>query len=252
MNLTKKIILGVLVYLTFMLVLLPADIAVKLAPLPTNMNISGVSGSIWSGKIESVSIGQRQIDQVQWQLSPWGLLLGKVTLDLVIGNPTSPVNGKGLVTLSMSGIDAEGLKFDAPSRFLLGETRLPFRTEIAGELSVFIGTLQQGLPWCEQLDGKLFLNAVRVKNQFGHYPLGDIELALACIDGNVEIRSNEEMNQLGFNGSVLLQAEKNVVISAKIKETASQPDDLKKALTFLGKKDSNGYYPIKYQGIIPL
>lgn len=252
MNLTKKIILCVLVYLTFMLVLLPADIVVKLAPLPNNISVSGVSGSIWSGKIETVSIEQRQIEQVQWQLSPWNLLLGEVKLALVVGNRTTAVNGKGLVTLSMSGIDAEGLKFDAPSRFLLGETRLPFRTEIAGELSLFVDTLQQGLPWCEQLDGKLFMNAVRVKNQFGHYPLGDIELGLSCVDGNVEVRSDEKMNQLGFNGTVLLKAEKNVVISAKIKETSSQPDDLKKALTFLGKKDSHGYYPISYQGRLPL
>lgn len=252
MNLTKKIILGVVIYLGFIIALFPASVAVKLAPLPNNISVSGVSGTIWSGKIETLSIQRRQLELVQWQLSPWGLLLGKANLDLVIGNRGTAVNGKGLVSLSGSGIDAEGLRFEAPSSFLLGNTRLPFRTEVSGDISLFVDTLQQGIPLCEQLNGKLFLNTVQVKNQFGNYPLGDIELGLSCEDGNVKVRSDEQMNQLGFDGTVLVKAEKMVQVSAKIKETASQPADLKKALAFLGKKDSQGYYPISYQGRLPL
>ena len=252
MNLTKKIILGVAIYLVFMIVLFPASVAVKLAPLPKSISAAGVSGSIWSGKIETLNIQSRQLEQVQWQLSPWELFLGKAKLELVIGNRASAVNGKGNVTLSMSGIDAEGIRFEAPSSFLLGKARLPFRTEVNGEISLFVEKLQQGKPWCEQLNGKLFLNTVRVTNQFGNYPLGDIELGLSCEDGNIKVRSDEGMNQLGLDGTVVVKADKMVQVSAKIKEVSSQPEDLKKALSFLGKKDSQGYYPISYQGRIPL
>ncbi|EDQ01428.1 type II secretion system protein N [Shewanella benthica] len=251
MNLTKKIIIGVCIYLVFLLALLPASVVIKLAPLPNNINLSGVSGSIWSGSIESVTIQNRQLEQVQWQLSPWALLLGQAEIDLVIGNRGSAVNGKGLFIFTMSGIDAEGLRFEAPISFLLGNNRLPFSTKIGGDISLFIDRLEQGAPWCEQLNGKLFINSVGVKNQFGDYPLGDIELGLSCVDGNVKVKSDETMNQLGFSGTLVLQAEKVVQLSAKIKETASQPEDLKKALAFLGKKDSQGYYPISYQGRIP-
>lgn len=252
MNLTKKIILGVAIYVVFLIALFPASIAVKLAPLPKGINVTGASGSIWSGRIETLNIQKRQLEQVQWQLSPWGLFLGKAKLDVVIGNRASAVNGKGLVTISMSGIDAEGLRFEAPSSFLLGKARLPFRTEVNGEISLFVERLQQGKPWCEQLKGKLFLNTVSVKNQFGNYPLGDIELGLSCEDGNIKVRSDEAMNKLGLDGTVLVKADKMVQVAAKIKETSSQPADLKKALGFLGKKDSQGYYPISYQGRLPL
>lgn len=251
MNLAKKIIIGVGIYLVFLVALLPASVVVKLAPIPNGVSLSGVSGSIWSGNIESVTVQNRQLEQVQWQLSPWSLVLGQAKLDLVIGNRGTAVNGKGLVTLSMSGVDAKGLRFEAPSSFLLGNNRLPFRTKVDGDISLFIDTLEQGKPWCEQLNGKLFVNRASVKNQFGDYPLGDIELGLSCVDGNVKVKSDETMNQLGFTGTVTLQAEKVVQVSAKIKETASQPEDLKKALAFLGKKDSQGYYPISYQGRVP-
>lgn len=250
-NLAKKIIIGVCIYLVFLIALLPASFVVMIAPIPNGVNLSGISGSIWSGNIESVTVQKRQLEQVSWQLSPWALFLGQAKVDLVIGNRGSAVNGKGLVRLSMSGIDAEGLRFEAPSSFLLGNNRLPFRTKIGGSISLFVDTLEQGTPWCEQLHGKLFLNRVNVKNQFGNYPLGDIELGLSCVDGNVKVKSDETMNQLGFAGTVVLQAEKVVQVSAKIKETPSQPEDLKKALAFLGKKDSQGYYPISYQGRIP-
>ena len=251
MNLTKKIILGVAIYLVFMVALFPASIAVKLAPLPSNISLTGVSGSIWSGKVETLNIQGRQVEQAQWTLSPWSLFLGEAKLDFVIGNRASAVNGKGLVTVSMSGIDVKGLRFEAPSSFLLGKARLPFRTVINGDVSLFVDTLQQGAPWCEQLNGKVFLNHVQVKNQFGNYPLGDIELGLSCEDGNIKVRSDEEMNKLGLDGTVLVKADKMVQVSAKIKETSSQPADLKKALAFLGKKDSQGYYPISYQGRLP-
>jgi general secretion pathway protein N len=250
-NLTKKIILGVVIYLFFMIALFPASIAVKLVPLPKNVTLSGASGSIWSGKIETLNIQGRQIEQAQWQLSPWGLFLGEAKLDFVIGNRASTVNGKGMVTFSMSGIDAEGLRFEAPSSFLLGKARLPFSTKVDGEFSLFVNTLQQGTPWCEQLNGKVFLNHVQVKNQFGNYPLGDIELGLSCEDGNIKVSSDETMNTLGLDGTVLVKADKMIQVSAKIKEVSSQPEDLKKALGFLGKKDSQGYYPISYQGRLP-
>ncbi|MEI6858792.1 MAG: type II secretion system protein N [Shewanella sp.] len=251
MNLAKKIIIGICLYLVFLLALLPASIAINLAPLPNNISVSGISGSIWSGSIESLIIQNRQLEQVQWQLSPWALFLGQAKVDLVIGNQGSAINGKGLVIISTSEIDAEGLRLEAPISFLLGNNRLPFSTKMSGGISLFIDHFDQGTPWCEQLSGKLFINSIGVKNQFGNYPLGDIELALACVDGNVEMKSDETMNQLGFSGTLVLQQNKTVQVSAKIKETASQPEDLKKALAFLGQKDSQGYYPISYQGRVP-
>jgi len=250
-NLAKKIIIGVLFYLVFLIALLPASIVVRLVPLPNTVSLSGVSGSIWSGSVETVTIQKRQLELVQWKLSPWALFLGKAKFDLVVGNRGTAVNGKGLVTLSTSGINAQGLRFEAPGSFLVGNSRLPFRTKVDGDLSLIIEALTQGQPWCEQLTGKVFLNRAKVNNQFGDYPLGEIELGLSCVDGNVKVKTDETMNQLGLSGSVLLQAEKIVQVSAKIKETASQPEDLKKALIFLGKKDSQGYYPISYQGRIP-
>jgi len=249
-NLAKKILIGAAIYLMFLVALLPADIALRFAPLPSSVSVSGASGTIWFGSIESITYGKRQLEQVTWQLSPWELLLGKAKLDLVIGNRDSAVNGKGKLMITMSGIDVQDLRFEAPSRFLIGNARLPFRTKVAGNISLFVDHLEHGMPWCEQLQGKIFLDGVSVNNQFGDYPLGDIELGLSCDNGQVKIVSDESKNKLGFSGVVLLQTDKVVQLTAKIKQVVSQPKDLQQALVFLGKHDSQGYYPISYSGRI--
>lgn len=251
MSLVKKIFIGVILYCGFMLALFPASVALQLAPLPQGISVSGVSGTIWSGKASLVALQQRQLESVQWQLSPWGLLSGKANIDFAIGSRATAVNGKGQVSLAMSGINAQGLRFEAPSAFLIGKTRLPFRAEVDGHFSLIVQQLEQGLPWCEQLNGKLFVQQLQVNNQFGKYPLGNIELGLSCVDGNIQLATDETMNALGLTGNALLKDNKQITLSAKIKETPAQPEDLKQALSFLGKRDSQGYYPISFQGRIP-
>lgn len=251
MSLINKIIIGVLIYLVFLVALFPANIALSLAPLPANVNISGVSGSIWSGSIDNLQLQQRQLEQLRWELSPWALLLGSVRVDLQVGSRSTPVSAKGAVTWSMDGISAQGLRFEAPDSFLIANAKLPFKTEIQGEVSLLVETLEQGKPWCEQLTGKLFLNQTNVNNQFGNYPLGNIELGLSCVEGKVQLATDESKNQLGIIGTLQLDEGNMLKVAAKIKETAEQPEDMRKSLPMLGKRDSDGYFPVAYQGRIP-
>ncbi|MCE9687836.1 type II secretion system protein N [Shewanella sp. AS16] len=251
MSLLKKIILAVLIYLVFLLALFPAHLALSLAPLPANVGVSGVSGSIWSGRIESLSLPQRRLERLSWELSPWSLLLGKLSAEVQLGDRSSPVTGKGLLTWSMAGLSATGLRFEAPDSFILGRAKLPFQTQVSGDLSLFVETLVQGQPWCEALKGKVFLNQTQVNNQFGEYPLGDIEVGLGCVEGKVQLTLDEAHNQLGVAGVIQLDENNMLRVTAKVRETAAQPEDLKQSLAFLGTKDSQGYYPIKYSGRIP-
>lgn len=234
-----------------MLVLFPARTAINLAPLPKGVEVIGVTGSLWSGQAEQIVLPHRQLSNVSWTLEPWLILLGKLQLNLVIGEPSSTINGKGLVTVSWAGVEINNVKFEAPTQFLLAGTSLPFKTQLVGELSFLLPTFVQGEPWCEQLTGKVFANNIELSNQFGHYPLGELTLALACQEGDILITSDESMNQLGFNGSLKVKQHNHIEIDAKIRETDSQPKELQKALVFLGQKDSQGYYPLFYSGSIP-
>lgn len=213
--------------------------------------MSGVEGTLWNGKAAMVTIEQRQIEQLNWQLSPWGLFVGQANIDFTVGNRATPVSGKGSLSWSLSGISGNNIRLEVPNNFLLAGMRLPFKTQISGDVSLMVEVLEQGKPWCEQLRGKLFLNSTDVQNQFGMYPLGNIELNLSCLDGQLQLATDETLNSLGLSGTATLGESNIVKVSAKIKPTDAQPEDLRKSLSFLGRQDSQGYYPINYQGSIP-
>lgn len=251
MVLYKKIIIGLLIYLFFIFAIFPARVALSFMPIPEHILLSNVSGSIWQGNIETLQIDDRKLEHVRWDLSFFPLLLGKLAIDFHIGNRASEVSAKGKVDLSSSGIAFTDFRFDAPSHFILGRTQLPFRTAVEGNIDVIIPKFIQGKPWCEQLMGKVFVGNLQVNNQFGQYPLGNIELALACDKGNIQVEAKENGNKLGVKGTAELEANNIFNVNAKIKKTSTQPADLTQALTFLGKADRNGYYSITYKGTLP-
>nr|WP_256261037.1 type II secretion system protein N [Shewanella sp. NIFS-20-20] len=234
-----------------MLAYLPASVAISWVSLPKNLTLSGISGSIWSGKINQLSIDGRQLDDLRWQMTPLQLLSGKVAAHIQVGSRATLVNAKANVAYGMSGLALSDVRFEAPVAWLIGNSRLPFRTKAQGEVTVLLTDFTQGAPWCSQLDGKAFASGLQVDNQFGQYPLGQLQLAMSCTDGQVMVNIDETTNGLGLSGSATVGEQMQVALTAKIRETNTMPDDLKKALTFLGQPDSQGYYPLKFNGRVP-
>lgn len=250
MKLFSKIAIGVLIYLIFMVVLFPARIAVALAPLPAGIQLSGVSGSLWQGQAELVQLGARQLQQLSWQLSPWALLTGSVQAQLQLGDRSTAVNGKGLVTWSTAGVSARNLRLDAPLSFLVGNRQLPLKTVLSGDVSLLLDNAVQGQPWCTALNGKLFLNQIGLDNQFGNYPLGNIEFTLQCIQGQLQLATDDQKNAIGVAGTILLKGNSQMEVNGRMRRTDAQSKDLQDSLGLLGKPDASGNYPLKYKGRI--
>ncbi|MCH1925918.1 type II secretion system protein N [Shewanella sp. C32] len=248
MKIFVKVLIAVLLYLVFLVALLPARVVVALAPLPNGVSLAGVSGTLWQGSADTLVADGRQLEQVQWHLSPWQLITATVNLDVTFGGSGSAVTGKGNVSYSPSGIKLNSVKFDAPVSFLVGRNQLPFQTKASGDISLFVQQFEQGTPWCEQLAGKAFLNNIGITNRFGQYPLGDIELALQCVNGQVQLATDDEKNKLGIAGTLSLQDGMKYQLNGRMKVTADQPADLQKALPMLGKADANGFYPLTFSG----
>lgn len=247
----KKILLGVLIYLIFMVALFPASVALKLAPLPAQIRVAGISGTIWDGQVATLVVQRRQFEQLHWDLDLWRLLQGKLAADITLGNRGSVVSGKGHISWSLGGIQVTDLRFEAPNNFVIGNARLPFHTKIGGEINLIVPQFSQGLPWCSTLQGKVFLNHLSAKNQFGHYPLGNIQLGLSCDAGQLVLNTTEKDNDLGVSAKATLGENSKLLVEGRIRETATQPADLQQALTFLGRPDAQGYYPIRYAGVVP-
>ncbi len=75
-------LVATVLYLTFLVVTIPAPLAYdvlkkKLAPgLP--LQLGSVSGTLWSGRAMPVLIGNQRVDSLSWDIQPLTLLIGRV------------------------------------------------------------------------------------------------------------------------------------------------------------------------------
>ena len=252
MSLSKKIIIGVFIYLVFLVVLMPAKVVLAFIPLPSNVKVANIGGSIWQGSASSVEVQGKTFDQVRWDVNPWALFLGKASADIVIGSKATSFNTKGHVSYSFSGLKVTELTLHSNADFLLAGQRLPFRTKAGGEVTLHVADFTQGQPLCESLQGKVLLHQVNVKNQFGDFPLGELDFALGCEQGEVVLTAAESGNKIGVSGQVNIGKGNRYKVAAKLKPTANMPEMIRNNLQYLGKPDSKGYYSIKYQGKLPI
>lgn len=231
---------------------MPAKVVLAFFPMPSSVKIANVEGSVWQGSASSVKYMDKTFDQVQWDLNPWALLIGKASADIVIGSKATPFNTKGHISASFSGIQVSNLNLGTNAGFLIGNQQLPFRTKATGEITLHISEFSQGMPVCENLAGKVLLHHVSVNNQFGNFPLGEFKFDLGCDKGDATLTAKEADNNLGVSGTVRIGKDNQYTVAAKMKPTSKMPKMIRDNLQYLGQPDSKGYYSINYQGKLPI
>src|SRR5690349_4421657 len=73
--------LGLGAFVLFALVTLPASVVLSRVNSP-DVNIGGVSGSIWNGRAQAVQIGGSTIGSIEWKLHALPLLMARATADV--------------------------------------------------------------------------------------------------------------------------------------------------------------------------
>ena len=118
-------LLGFGVYIIFLVALMPAEFVLKHIPMPNTVQLSGVQGSIWKGRVAKAQIYDQAFDNLTWNVSLLNVLLltPKVNIDTL---KNDNVQAKGNVGYSVwssaiyadnitAKIDAAWLKRNYPS-----------------------------------------------------------------------------------------------------------------------------------------
>ena len=75
----------VAVFVTSAFVHLPAQFVFKHLPLPSQLQVTGVQGSIWQGRAEQVRWQNRNFGEVSWQFKPSALFEAKAEAEVRFG-----------------------------------------------------------------------------------------------------------------------------------------------------------------------
>lgn len=247
MSRNKLILIGVSSYLLFMLLLTPASWWLKLVPVPPQLQLGAVSGTLWQGQVAGLSYQQLQLDRLSWRLNGWSLFRAKLQFALKSGSAQRADLPffSGNVSYGFSGAAMDNALLKLPVAAVVPMLPLPLPVQASGELVLDIAQYRQGQPWCQTLSGSASWQDARLQTPTGTWlELQSLFGELSCADGTV-VLTTDGGNLLGLDIKAVINAEQ-LLVNGSLKPDASMPQEVHQAMQFLGKPDAQGRYPIRF------
>jgi len=237
---------GLAAYLLFMLLLFPADRVYSFfqqrAELP--VSLYQVSGSIWQGNIGSARVAGLNVDNVDWCLHPWALLLGRLEMGLSLANVDSDV---GLVV---------GRNFDG-SYYVrsIDGLSIPVLESLFNEQPFGLtGMADLDLDDIRLVDGRLDNVSGSISwQQAGlseplNIELGDFNILLAAEDGSVQGTLKDDGGPLQAEGVLMLLPDSSYRMTMTLRSRDKTRTDIKQALSLLGTPSQEGKVSLVRRG----
>lgn len=247
MNLKRWIPWFVVVYLVAMLVMLPARV-VYWFPLPDNVRLSQVSGSLWQGTAGQVVVDGIVLSNLSWDWQVSSVFLGELVVDVDLPPRNNPfaLNGRLLAGSTKVGAKNVNASGDVNALLQLVGTRLPLKTDGNWNLSLdtFVVTAPGPVRWCDELKGHAKGEQIRVLVNNQWQSLGDFPVELGCNESNAVTLAMNGNNSLGldFNGSINSQ---RFNARGTVKPTPRTPEGLAKMMQYMGTPDARGRYSFR-------
>jgi general secretion pathway protein N len=233
---------ALLVYVIFLLMTLPAALLLRALPLPNDLVLQGVDGTVWDGQVAVVRDRRMVVEQVNWQLSPWSLLLAEVRLQLKIGNRQSEIRGQAELVADLGGISIYQGHLELPAKYVSTLAKLPARSNLSGRIIYDIKAFEHGLPWCNILQGNVYWQDASFSNRMLKQPvqLGLFRSELSCDQGQVVVAIDGSQSPLKLNGELRLPDQQRVVGSLLMQPSDELPKDVREGLMFLTEQTDKG------------
>ena len=238
----RLIIAGFFTFLIVLIVTFPARVAYNWLA-PAEIQLSGISGSIWNGSATEGKAGGAYIQNLAWQFKPMDLLGGKLAFT-ASGNPAA---GKMNTEVAL-GLDGNLTLTDFVGSVPLDLVHQSFQQGgIRGDVAMQLDSLviKDGLPVAAY-------GAVTVTDFFAPLlstsEIGDFRAEFLTTDvgivGNVEDMSAV----LDVSGTITLAQNGSYTFIGEVGETAETPRSISDQLRYLGSADERGRRPFRFEG----
>jgi len=248
----KLLCISILLYLFFLISNLPAKMVVAwVMPKSTpGISISSPEGTIWSGQVGSINVRGITINNFEWDLNIFPLLLGNVSLNFTFGD--NETHGTGAVSFGMGGnrVEVENLEAKMPIS-LLEPLMIGVPAKLDGQLSAHFDSIIFA-PGDEILaKGNLVWNSAAI-TVLQTVQLGDLKLSLLPQDKGSHGVLKDAGGPLILDGTIQLtnKGQYNAAIKVGTRSTAEAA--LKQSMPFIGKVGSDGKVQIRRSGRLPL
>jgi len=238
--------------ISFFLIIIVITIVYKLPAkfiynkLPPNhaVQLTGISGSIWSGHIDAVSTQQLTFNNVDWTLSIWRLLFGEAEIQWQIQD--SSIELQGELMLSRPNIHFANISGHI-DMLALAERLPPQDFLLGGQVDIDISEIGYKNTGWHSASGQIVWKSARILSP-DDIEFGGFKADLSNKAGRLVAQVNDTGGavQLSGNSSISPRGVYDYVVEVGIRDT-SVPR-LLDAFNYLEKHDENGLAKLRGNG----
>jgi len=251
------LVFGLLAYLVALVLSFPAERAYahwqSSENAPDGIALSGISGSVWSGKAALAMIQGQPLEKVEWSLRPWSLLFGQVGLNWRFQLP--PGNEKESQGQGGYGQGSSALGLDGSVAFSTLEARLPagMIARVAkasalrptGSVSLNLHDVLWDGQSLRSAEGRIVWNGAGI-SLLKPILLGDQAIMLETGDDVVKGVLSDGGGPLSLDGLLTLDSDGQYEFSGSL--AARNAPDLERVLGSLGRPGADGRITLKRKG----
>ena len=243
------VVICLITYMGFLIVTLPTTLVLNQVSLPKNIQISGVSGSIWNTDITQANIQGTSVKKINAKLSFWSLFTLTPKLSISFGDSFSAgPEGKLELKLSSTKAQINDLLLLVKANQIAQQLPLPLPMSAKGDVEITLLTAEIDLKnnnQCIAANGTVSWSKSGVIALEQNVKLGNLNADIACDNGAITATISPK-NDLGLTFTAYVRAGGKVSGNGFLKPGDKFPQQLNDALPFLGRKDSKGRYRLKF------
>ncbi|MAF83345.1 MAG: type II secretion system protein N [Gammaproteobacteria bacterium] len=242
---------GIASFILFIIVTVPASIITNQLRFigPGSVQINGVDGTAWNGRIRSLNINGIQLHDTYWDLSPAALLLGRLSASVMTRAAGSEISFTA--TLRVSGNMAiHDLDATGPVRPIASKFNLPITT---GRYQVQLSALNINDGWPTRFIGSGQVTDIPLNFMGGTSgPTGSyriiFDIESVSSDGRLLGMLSDDGGPVEVGGNIELTPPMNYALQIKLKARPGAPTEITQALNLAGPVGPDGRHEISFAG----
>lgn len=250
MSRRSLLLLGIAVFLVTAILSAPvATVYGYLAPKLRGVALqpAGLSGTISSGSVAQIGwSGRPVLRNLDWQLKPWWLLVGRLSYALTGGADGVLLNG-GVHVVPSGSISLSDFKLAGPIKPILAMIGQPF-VPLDGTLGSEIKGLKLRKQWPVHADGTITTRGLAWSLGRDPVVLGDYEAKLEDETGGVKATIRTLSGSLEVSGDAHLANDRSYELNLQMRPKPDAPPLLPKLVSQIGQPDPQGYYHLRRKG----
>lgn len=243
MKAVKRIIaIGAATFAVALVILFPARVLYQWAA-PDNVQVNGISGTIWNGRAAEGTYSGVYFRNLDWQFRPLALARGLLAYRVRL----EPAGG---FVEAEAGVSVGGnvVVRDLNAALSLGEVvQLAMMSGVNAEITLQLDRLELEDGWPTQILGIARVSDLLIRN-LSSTPIGSYEAEFQPGEDAIVATVEDVAGVLELAGTLRLTPERNYSLIGRVGAKNDAPASVTQQLQLLGSPDSGGLREFRFEG----